>query len=482
MKHRQGKILVVEDAIMVALHIRKSLESAGYEVMSCLKSGEEAVLYTAQHIPDLILMDIMLDGEMDGIEAATQISNKINIPIIYLTALTDKATIDRAKVTAPYGYIMKPFNEKELHTTIEMALHKSAIENDLRESQERFFSTVKSIGECLVTIQEDGVVSFLNEEAQKLSGIDLKNRKNENFSNIFSFFVVENDANKPIDLYAHLVNNAAIPEPILLLNNTSQEPFYVGDFNLSPIRNNKNLVVGHVLLFKDISHKIKEEKIKAELRMNNIAALIEGQEMERIRVARELHDGLGQMLTAIKLQLEQIEARDAQLDTKKILNEIIENAIVETKRISDNLMPLQLNELELEDCTESLCRSFNQVAGTSVICQSTIHSLVVDQKIKVNIYRVIQEALSNAMKHAQASHINVQLNNNDETLFLTIEDDGNGFDVGAILKSTKKEGHGMSNMMDRVSILGGNITFDSSPQFGTMISVEAPIKKTKTHD
>ncbi len=134
MEKTNYKILVVEDEILVATDIEESLESLGYEIQNAVATGNEAIAEVEKNLPDLILMDINLKGEMTGIEAATIISQNHNVPIIYLTANADLSTINQAKVALPYGYIIKPFTDKDLQTNIEIALFK--FENDMKLKME----------------------------------------------------------------------------------------------------------------------------------------------------------------------------------------------------------------------------------------------------------------------------------------------------------------------------------------------------------
>jgi len=124
------RIMVVEDEGIVALDIRSKLEDKGYVVPAVFSTGEEAIEGAGQHLPDLVLMDIHLAGEMDGTEAAEQIHTRYNIPIVYLTAFSDDKTLNRAKAAEPFGYLLKPFEEKKLHTTIEIALYKHQIDSE----------------------------------------------------------------------------------------------------------------------------------------------------------------------------------------------------------------------------------------------------------------------------------------------------------------------------------------------------------------
>ncbi|MEL4306265.1 response regulator [Methanococcoides sp. LMO-2] len=129
---KEANILVVEDENIVALSIKKKLELMGYSVIDTASSGEDAIVKADLFYPDLVLMDVMLRGEMDGIEAAKMIREKFDIPVIFLTAYTDDKTLERAKLAEPYGYISKPFKEQDLKSNIEMALHKHEKEIRLR--------------------------------------------------------------------------------------------------------------------------------------------------------------------------------------------------------------------------------------------------------------------------------------------------------------------------------------------------------------
>lgn len=137
-------ILVVEDESIVSKDIQHSLKKLGYNVVGAASTGEVAVQLAEEKQPDLILMDIMLKGAMSGIDAATEIKEKLNIPVIYLTAYADESTLSKAKITEPFGYILKPFKEIDLHTSIEMALFKHKKETELRKERDLLYSLVEN--------------------------------------------------------------------------------------------------------------------------------------------------------------------------------------------------------------------------------------------------------------------------------------------------------------------------------------------------
>ena len=138
-------IFIVEDEAIVASDIRETLISLGYTVPGMAKSGESALEKIGQSHPDLVLMDIHLAGKMDGVEAAGKIHVLYDIPVIYLTAYADKLLLERAKITEPYGYVLKPYDERELHSVIEMALYKHRIEHEIKKRDSILFAVSSAV-------------------------------------------------------------------------------------------------------------------------------------------------------------------------------------------------------------------------------------------------------------------------------------------------------------------------------------------------
>ncbi len=165
-----GNILIVEDERLVAEDIKGSLEDLGYNVTGITDSGEEAIKKAEEHEPDLVLMDIVLKGDKDGVEAADKIKSEFDIPVIYLTAYADDKKLKRARVTEPYGYIIKPFRERELHSNIEMAFYKHEMEEKLKQSERRYRAIFENSGSPMAILEKDKTISLVNEEMEELSG------------------------------------------------------------------------------------------------------------------------------------------------------------------------------------------------------------------------------------------------------------------------------------------------------------------------
>ncbi len=137
-------ILVVEDESIVAKDIQQSLKKLGYEVLGVCATGDDAMEKAEKTKPDLVLMDIMLKGDVTGIDAADFVRQKLNIPVIFLTAYADSSTLSKAKVTEPYGYIIKPFKEIDLQTNIEIALYKHEKSNEAKRERDFLYSLVEA--------------------------------------------------------------------------------------------------------------------------------------------------------------------------------------------------------------------------------------------------------------------------------------------------------------------------------------------------
>jgi len=163
-------IMVVEDELIVAEDLTHWLAGLGYGVGARAANGQEAVQRCEATRPDLVLMDILLPGDMDGIQAAEVIRNRFDIPVVYITASSDESTLARAKVTQPFGYILKPFDERSLYSTIEMALYKHESEKRLRESEERFRLLFEHAPVAFHALDADGHVVQVNRAWQELFG------------------------------------------------------------------------------------------------------------------------------------------------------------------------------------------------------------------------------------------------------------------------------------------------------------------------
>lgn len=163
-------LLIVEDEVIVAEDVRRRLEEMGYTITGVAGRGEEALTLALRDHPDVILMDIGLKGTLDGIDAAKNILAEVDIPIVFASAYSDEATLRRVKTIDPYGFVLKPFDERELRTAIEIGLYKHQTERRLRESENHYRSLVELSTDGIATLDLNGVVLFCNSGKARMHG------------------------------------------------------------------------------------------------------------------------------------------------------------------------------------------------------------------------------------------------------------------------------------------------------------------------
>jgi PAS domain S-box-containing protein len=251
------RILVVEDENITALSIKKMLQDLGYVVTALVSSGEAALRYTAETQPDLVLMDIKLQGNMDGVAAAERIRAQFNIPVIYLTAFADEVTLQRAKVTKPYGYLLKPFEERELHNAIEVGLYQHQTERKLQESERWLAATLNSIREGVVTTDAQGRIMSMNPAAERLTGWQQAEALNQDCVEILN--ILAHEKNTPGEsLLRKILPAGGELTNCLLLARDGLETFIDG--NVAPLRDDQGNILGAVLTFRDISERRRAEE------------------------------------------------------------------------------------------------------------------------------------------------------------------------------------------------------------------------------
>ncbi len=255
------KILIVEDEGIVAMHIQNSLKTLGYNVVGIASSGEEAIEMAKKYRPDMVLMDIVLKGMIDGIEAADQIRNNFNIPAVFLTAYGDESTLNRAKITEPFGYLLKPFKERDLHIAIEIAIYKHRIESRLK-AIDRFLSTIlKSIGDAIITTDTKGLITFSNSAAGVMTGWDMEEAVNKNITDVFN--IANERTHVPFEnLAAGIIRDGVdldLPPDTILISRDGKELPIEG--RGAPMMDEKGEIEGMIFSFRDTGRRKVEKEL-----------------------------------------------------------------------------------------------------------------------------------------------------------------------------------------------------------------------------
>ncbi len=286
-------ILIVEDEQIVAAGLKKRLQEFGYAVPAMATSGPEAIELAGRMQPDLVLMDIRLEGQMDGIEAAGQIRSRFRLPIVYLTAYSNPEVLNRAKITEPFGYILKPYQERELHVVIETALYKHRMERKLRERERWFVATLTSIGDGVVATDETGHITFMNPMAEILTGWTAGDALGLNVERVFHLVHEETRVPMETPLRQAMAEKRPVPmanHAVLVSRNAVERPI---EDCASPILDDGNASLGGVMVFRDVTERKVREALRNEV-------------LRRDHVERELRHRADDLARALGLSEEKL--------------------------------------------------------------------------------------------------------------------------------------------------------------------------------
>ncbi len=241
------RILIVEDESIVAEDLTSTLTDLGYAVVGTASTADAAVAKAIETKPDVVLMDIMLRGEKNGITAAHEIQKQIDVPIIYLTAYTDPPIINGAIKTAPYAYLVKPFQGSQLMAAIEMTMGRSKIDTQLRDTRRLLSTTLRSISEAAIVVDVKGQIMYMNHHAEDLTGWNYTTAENTTIDKVFD--LLDRLTQERIDVLRRLFADDEPQNHVLLVKRTG-ETIPIHDRH-TIVKGDTNTVIGSVILFRE---------------------------------------------------------------------------------------------------------------------------------------------------------------------------------------------------------------------------------------
>lgn len=285
-------ILIVEDEKILAMTMKKMLISLGYKVVGTVSSGEKALQKISEEKPSLVLMDVRLKGPINGIEVAEKLTGFYNIPVIYITAYEDKETFERAKLTAPFGYIIKPFDEKILHMTIEIALYKHRLDINMKEQainkeKEKYRSNVETIFSCLeegiITVDKDMNITEINPSIEKIFGFS-----RDIIGKSFSYFIKG-------PMFINILNETLIKKKPVKINRIEVKDSKILTINTAPLIDPDGICSGVIMVIRDETHVVElEKKLEVRQSFHNITG-----ESEKIQKIYSLIESLYSVQTTV---------------------------------------------------------------------------------------------------------------------------------------------------------------------------------------
>ena len=265
------RVLVVEDDSIIAEDICQALDRLGYEVVSTAESGEEAIKKAATLEPDLVLMDIVLKGAVDGIKATAHIAKNLDIPVVYLTSHSDKATFRRAKETGPFGYLMKPYEERDLAATVEMAIYKHDMESKLKGKEQWLSIILKSMGDGVIVFDAEGNVAFMNPAGGSIIGLKTKDCSGKPESEVLELFDEETGDRLKGPASAALEGKVFDEGRAMFIRRRDGTELSI-DGSVYPITGDLGESAGFIFVFRDVTERRRAQKLleKSERFLNTI--------------------------------------------------------------------------------------------------------------------------------------------------------------------------------------------------------------------
>lgn len=303
------KIMVVEDEAVIAIRLQERLTEMGYHVVGISYSGEEAMKQARRLRPDLVLMDIMIPGKMDGVVVAKWVKAELDIPVIFLTAFSEDKIIERAKQAKPYGYIVKPFQDRELKASVEVALYKKETEKALKEREENFRTLAENANDGILIAVEEGEYVYANQRAAEITGYGVFELLKTTIQDI----VHPDGFGKIEEMYRHIFAGKKFQrlfETTIVRKDGNEVPI--------EITSARSIWYGHpaaILIFRDVT-----ERVKAKIALQEAHHELELRVKERTKDLEIKTKSLEEMNTAMKVLLKKREEDKIEIEDNVLTN------------------------------------------------------------------------------------------------------------------------------------------------------------------
>lgn len=467
---RKAKILVVDDSEVIRTHFAAILAREGHEVWEA-GDGEKGLSIAREVTPDLVLLDVIMPG-MNGFEVCQALKADKTLPGIFVVLVSGRTTDETPESwglnTGADDYIVKPVPAHEFLARVNFILRLRDTTVELRSALQLNEAMMEASAAAIQAYRADGPCVFANQAAAVIAHTSIAEVRKGNFRKL---------------RYWRESGLLALAESTLQTQEVTRQEVHIEwklnreawlDCQLNCFSSGGE---PHLLL---IAHEITERKrLEAELRALH-GKVIAAQESERQRVARELHDGVNQLIASAKMRLRRVAEKSAnRLDPadREILarcDRMMVNALEENRRIAHNLRPSELDELGLSEACRSLCNQFALRTGLEVVNGVNASKRRFPRDLELNIFRVLQEALTNIEKHAEAKRVWVRLAFAPGSIVLCVLDDGKGFQGSGVHRPTEG-GVGLGNMRERAAAMGAKYEVVSTPGKGTSISLVVPL-------
>ncbi|MBN1930488.1 MAG: response regulator [Desulfobacterales bacterium] len=461
MYDRQLKILLVEDDeddYVMTRDLLAEIEGVRFK-LEWEKNWDAALTVMQRNQYDVYLVDYRL-GEHNGLELLRKaVQNGCKAPIILLTGQGDREIDIKAMKGGAADYLEKgEIRAPMLERSIRYSIERNRLQSQLKDSEIRLSAIITNTVDALIIMDSNKIIRFVNPAAESL----FKQKKEALLNRLFEYPVASGETKE--------LQIGQEPDEIIIAEMRVTEIDWEGEnAYLASLRN-------------ITERKNAEEQIRLLTHQ-----LLKSQESERQKISKDLHDSVAQDLSVLKIGMDTLfdpwseipeEIGRRLSDCSKLLSGLV----VEIRNLSYDLCPACLDQLGLKQTISQYCGEFSNITGIKVDFMSGgIDDVRFDSETEINLYRLIQEALLNVKKHADAKHVTIKLVASYPKIILRIEDDGKGFDVAKKMIAARSENcMGLYSMQERVSLLGGKIKIKSRPMQGTKIFIEVDSNATIT--
>ncbi|HEY6034027.1 MAG TPA: response regulator [Kofleriaceae bacterium] len=480
-------VLIVEDERLVAKELEIRLHKLGYAVAGIAATSDDAVGIASQHTPDLVLMDIRIRGDRDGIETAAILQRQFDVPVVFLTAHSDAATIERAKTVAPVGYLLKPLKEGELEVVLEVALNKFRMQKHLRERERWFATTLQSLGDAVITTDPHGDVTFMNPAAEQITGKTLEAVRGRPFGEALA--LLDESSRTAIESpIAQALRKGTIVHVSGELARKAGAPRLIAD-SAAPIVDDSGKVLGGVIVFRDVTERrALERQLEAAERLASLGTLAAG-------VAHEINNPLTWVLTTLEWASDQLAGSPTPEEMQNIIRDL-RDALSGARRIQRIVADLaifssQKSEAKVANVGNALHQAIRELGAQVTVHLPTLPSVAIEE---ARLTQVFSNLLSNAMyataKLAMgAPAITVSGRLDADTVVIEISDRGPGISPEVVPRifepffTTKPvgvgSGLGLAVCHGIVGAAGGTIGVTSAPGEGTTFVLSFPRARTE---
>lgn len=499
-----ARILIVEDDRIVARDIQQQITRMGHVVVGTSATGESAIQMACRHQPDLVLMDIRLEGEMDGIEAARRIRDAHQIPIVFLTAYANDETVQRASLTEPFGYLLKPFQEQQMRTVIQMALYKHSSDSKLRMSERRYAATLASIRDGVILCDGGGRVEFMNRVAEAMTGWTAAEAIGQPLSSVF--IVVDEETQERLEDFSSVVlrsGDMAPPERLSMLLPRGRETAaktatgIVVEERCSAIIDDRGTVAGAILVFSDLTQRrqIAAALRKAQEDVAHVGRLTMMGELAAA-IAHEVNQPLMAIITNAGTCLQHLSKAQPDLGRTRA---VVDRIVRDSQRAGDVVRSIQALARRTPatpgwvDMSALIADTLRLVRGELRRAQIRVETDLLRgppwvHGDRVQLQQLVLNLVMNAIEAMSAPELTdrrlrITTSADGNRIHVRVEDSGIGFpasDTESIFKalySTKPDGLGMGLSISRsiVELHGGRLTAEPVAPRGSRFEFVLPV-------